>query len=506
MLNFDNLWVRSLPGEAEVKAGSRQVYGQCYSRVLPTPVRAPQLLAWSAEAAEILETKPHDEWAEILGGNRLLDGMQPYAACYGGHQFGHWAGQLGDGRALTLGEVVNSRQQRWEVQLKGAGPTPYSRRADGRAVLRSSIREFLCSEAMFHLGIPTTRALALVATGDSVLRDMFYDGDPDHEPGAVVTRLSPTFVRFGSFEIFASRGETQVLQQLADYVINHYFAHLGPPGLDCYYAFFDEVCQRTARLLADWMRVGFVHGVMNTDNMSILGSTIDYGPYGWLDPYELQFTPNTTDRSLRYCYQQQPRVAQWNLARLGEALLPLVKDEKPLEESLDRYLRTFEESYRTHMWAKLGLPVSQDPLLGDLLHLLTQVETDMTVFFRNLAQVQEIGEEIPAALRPAYYQTDLPQPYQQEMCDWLGRYLSMVGQDPGRPQRMNRVNPSLIPRNYLVQQVIDRAERGEVGAVEKMLEELRHPYKDREPADPWFQKRPEWARRAPGCSALSCSS
>jgi uncharacterized protein YdiU (UPF0061 family) len=489
-----------------VKPGSRQVYGQCYSRVLPTPVPAPRLLAWSQEAADLLEFQRNDELAAVLGGNQLLEGMQPYAACYGGHQFGHWAGQLGDGRALTLGEVVNTRNQRWEIQLKGAGPTPYSRRADGRAVLRSSIREFLCSEAMAHLGVPTTRALALVATGEPVIRDMFYDGNPEPEPGAVVTRVAPTFVRFGSFEIFASRGETQVLQQLVDYVLVHYFSHLGPPGRDSYYALFEEVCQRTARLMADWMRLGFVHGVMNTDNMSILGQTIDYGPYGWLDPYELHFTPNTTDRNLRYCYQQQPRVAQWNLARLGEALLPLVHDEKPLEASLDHYSQTFESCYLQHMWAKIGLPVSQEPLLADLLALLSQTETDMTLFFRNLARVDQLAEGLPSPLLAAYYRLDLPADYVAAMRDWLQRYLQRVGDDPDRRQRMNQVNPSLIPRNYLVQQVIDRAERGETGAIEEMLEELRHPYQERADDDPWVQKRPEWARRAPGCSALSCSS
>ncbi|MCW5872891.1 MAG: YdiU family protein, partial [Candidatus Eremiobacteraeota bacterium] len=317
---FDDLWVRSLPGEQEVRPGSRQVHGQCYSRVTPTPVHRPRLLAWSSEAAELLDWEQTPEMAEVLGGNRVLPGMKPYAACYGGHQFGHWAGQLGDGRALTLGEVLNRRGERWEVQLKGAGPTPYSRRADGRAVLRSSVREFLCSEAMFHLGIPTTRALALVGTGEGVMRDMFYDGHPAEEPGAVVTRLAPTFVRFGNFEIFASRGETEVLRQLTEFVMAHHY----PECKSDIYAFYDEVCRRTARLMAHWMRVGFVHGVMNTDNLSILGWTIDYGPYGWLDPYQLDFTPNTTDRNLRYCYGQQPRIGQWNLARLAEALLPLV--------------------------------------------------------------------------------------------------------------------------------------------------------------------------------------
>ncbi|MBS2037399.1 YdiU family protein [bacterium] len=497
-LIFDDLWVRTLPGEQDIRPGSRQVYGQCYSRVLPTAVRKPGLIAWSAEAAQLLDWTQSPEMAEILGGNRVLESMKPYAACYGGHQFGHWAGQLGDGRAMTLGEVVNGRGERWEVQLKGAGPTPYSRRADGRAVLRSSVREFLCSEAMFHLGIPTTRALALVGTGEGVMRDMFYDGHPELEPGAVVTRLAPTFVRFGNFEIFASRNEVDVLRQLTEFVIEqHYPQHRGD-----IYAFYDEVCRRTAELMADWMRVGFVHGVMNTDNLSILGWTIDYGPYGWLDPYQLDFTPNTTDRNLRYSYANQPRIGQWNLARLAEALLPLVGDEKPLQASLDHYLVHFEKRHRENMWAKIGLPPSNDPLLADLLNLLEDFETDMTIFFRNLARVRELeAEGLPRELSRAFYGTPSPE-YIEKMRIWLLRYLGQARD----LELMNRVNPSLIPRNYLVQQVIDRCAAGDAGAVNEFLQQLRQPYRERAEDDPLFQPRPDWARNRPGCSALSCSS
>ncbi len=280
----------------------RQVHGACYSRVDPTPVRAPKLLAWSREVADLLgldETDLRDpRFAEVFGGNALLPGMVPYAACYGGHQFGNWAGQLGDGRAITLGETVNPQGQRWELQLKGAGPTPYSRRADGRAVLRSSIREFICSEAMHHLGVPTTRALSLVATGEPVIRDMFYDGNARPEPGAIVRRVAPSFIRFGNFEIFASRGEEPLLQQLIDFTIDRDFPELAeaePDSVQRRLKWFEEVCRRSAVLIAHWMRVGFVHGVMNTDNMSILGLTIDYGPYGWIDNFDPDWTPNTTD-------------------------------------------------------------------------------------------------------------------------------------------------------------------------------------------------------------------
>src|SRR3954466_9044680 len=263
-LACDNTFVRHLPADPVADNVPRQVHGASYTPVAPTPVAAPRLLAWSDDLAERLVLgRPDAAMVEVLAGNRVLPGMQPYAARYGGHQFGHWAGQLGDGRAITLGELT-PHGERWELQLKGAGPTPYSRTADGRAVLRSSVREFLCSEAMYFLGVPTTRALSLVATGDIVVRDMFYNGDPQPEQGAVVCRVAPSFVRFGNFEIHASRGENESLQSLADYIISQHFSHLGSPSPAVYAQWFEEICRRTAVMIAHWMRVGFVHGVMNT--------------------------------------------------------------------------------------------------------------------------------------------------------------------------------------------------------------------------------------------------
>ena len=281
-LAFTNRFTRGLPADTEERNTRRQVRGACFSRVKPTPVARPELVAHAREVAELLdlEVTPENEndFAEVFGGNRLLPNMDPFAMCYGGHQFGNWAGQLGDGRAINLGEVVNSRGQHLTLQLKGAGPTPYSRTADGMAVLRSSIREFICSEAMHHLGVPTTRALSLVVTGERVMRDMFYDGNPAYEPGAVVCRVAPSFTRFGNFQIFAARQEMDQLRQLTDFTLRNDFPHLGEPSRETYAAMFDEVCRTTAAMVAHWMRVGFVHGVMNTDNMSILGLTIDYGP------------------------------------------------------------------------------------------------------------------------------------------------------------------------------------------------------------------------------------
>jgi uncharacterized protein YdiU (UPF0061 family) len=362
---FTNSFVDELPGEIAPSKRPRQVPGCCYSQVDPTPVRDPHLLAWSDDLAAFLgiaQPAERGPAVDVLAGNLVTASMKPFAARYGGHQFGAWAGQLGDGRAICLGEVTAADGSRWEIQLKGAGPTPYSRRADGRAVLRSSLREFLCSEAMHYLGVPTTRALSLVGTGETVIRDMFYDGDPRPEKGAVVARVAPTFVRFGNFELMAAHGERENLRLLADYVIRHYYPELGEPSDAVYGRWFQEICRRTAVMIAHWMSVGFVHGVMNTDNMSVLGITIDYGPYGWLEPYDPDWTPNTTDfGQRRYAFGQQPRVALWNLLMLAQALSPLVPDTDVLEAGLEHYRATFGDTQHAMMLRKLGLtPLPQE--------------------------------------------------------------------------------------------------------------------------------------------------
>src|ERR1700737_2508036 len=358
-LEFDDSFARTLPGDPETRNFVRQVSGASYSPVSPTPVPAPRLLAWSDKCAALLgvsrPTTDTGPTVAILAGNGLAPSMHPYAARYGGHQFGTWAGQLGDGRAITLGELTPRPGERWELQLKGAGPTPYSRTADGRAVLRSSIREFLCSEAMHFLGVPTTRALSLVRTGDVVIRDMFYDGNPEPELGAVVCRVAPSFVGFGNFEIHASRGENDSLQRLADYIITQHFKELGPPSPRVYERWFEEICRRTGVMIAHWMRVGFVHGVMNTDNMSILGLTIDYGPYGWIENYDPNWTPNTTDaQGRRYRFGAQPQIALWDLPPFANARLPLIEEIVPLEEALSAYTETFEACWQQMMAQKLG--------------------------------------------------------------------------------------------------------------------------------------------------------
>jgi len=518
-LCFDNRFAAELPGDPEAENFRRQV-AACYSRVLPTPAKAPRLVAWSPEAAALLdlprEVAETGLFADVFAGNEMLDGMDPIATCYGGHQFGNWAGQLGDGRAINLGEVVNRQGQRWTLQLKGAGPTPYSRTADGLAVLRSSLREFLCSEAMFHLGVPTTRALSLVLTGEEVVRDILYDGHPAPEPGAVVCRVAPSFTRFGHFEILAARRDVELLRQLVDFTIATDFPELAEVSdpkrrtLD----WFAQVTDRTAAMVVDWMRVGFVHGVMNTDNMSVLGLTIDYGPYGWLEDYDPTWTPNTTDAATRrYRFGAQPAVAQWNLMKLATAIHPLIGDVEPLNEILNGFAGRYTQGSEAMMAAKLGFPAYEaddDDLCTELFGLLGAVETDMTLFFRDLASVKLDGVAIEP-LMDAYYEPAAITPAVRERTEaWLAAYAERcrgTGEpDELRIARMNAVNPRFVPRNYLAQLAIDEAQAGNFSALNELMEVLRHPYDEQPGKERFAAKRPEWARKRAGCSMLSCSS
>jgi len=478
-----------------------------------------------AEVTQLLgldEEECHTQYfAEICSGNELRPGITPYASCYGGHQFGHWAGQLGDGRAINICEIINPLGQRWMLQLKGAGRTPYSRRGDGLAVLRSSLREFLCSEAMFHLGIPTTRALSLVSTGESVERDILYDGHATFEPGAVLCRVAPNFTRFGNFQLFASRNKIPLLQQLLDDTISHDFPHLGKPESATYLAWFEELCRSTAELMVHWMRVGFVHGVMNTDNMSVLGLTIDYGPYGWLEGFDPEWTPNITDAEMkRYRFGNQPQIASWNLARLADALVPLIGSVKPLQQAMGIYSSHFEENWLQMMGNKLGFSDIQpgdEVLIRQLLLILTLVETDMTIFYRKLADIQcsdpeELSDDqLISPLLDAYYDLgSLDQNYRSKMGEWLRAYMHRVAQqsltDKQRREKMNAVNPKYVLRNYLSQQAIDKAEAGDNSMIYELLELLRHPYDEQPDKEAFAAKRPEWARDRAGCSMLSCSS
>ncbi|AVP96318.1 YdiU family protein [Ahniella affigens] len=500
---------------------TREVLGAIASNVLPTPVSAPHLLAWSKPVANTLGFSDalvqSDVFLQPFSGNQLWPGMMPLASNYGGHQFGHWAGQLGDGRAISLGVITAGDGSRQELQLKGAGPTPYSRGSDGRAVLRSSLREYLCSEAMHHLGVPTTRALSLIRTGDAVVRDMLYDGHPAPEPGAIVCRVAPSFIRFGHFELPARRGDTALLEALLRLTLRQHFPQWqDQPWESCLPIWFAEVAERTAVLIAHWMRVGFVHGVMNTDNLSILGLTIDYGPYGWLEEVDPAWTPNTTDAfGKRYCYGRQPEIAHWNLYCLAQALAPLLDDPEALQFGLKRYAEVFTETHRKFTLGKLGLPMQADldAWLAELFRLLAADRVDFTRFFRSLMTLNPAR----AATEPAYwrehldahrYQPDQSTIQHEAWQAWLQQYL--VLQDSVDPlaarASIQQHNPKFVFRNYLAQQAIDAATAGDMEPLGRLQHVLQNPYAEQPDAEDLTALRPDWASRKPGCSMLSCSS
>ncbi|MES2772080.1 MAG: YdiU family protein [Pseudomonadota bacterium] len=525
-LPFDNQFIEQFPGAPEL--------GACWSPVAPTPVQAPQLVAYSAEVAALLDLDvahlQHAQTVAVLAGNRIAPGSTPYATAYAGHQFGQWAGQLGDGRVIVLGETVNRAGQRFEIQLKGAGPTPYSRRGDGRAVLRSSVREFLCSEAMHHLGIPTTRALSLVSTGDGVLRDLLYDGNPRIEPGAIVCRVAPSFLRFGHFQFPCLRADAALLRQLLDFTMRVYFPDLwarqDPKERDAQW--FCQVCERTAYLMAQWMRVGFVHGVMNTDNLSILGLSIDYGPYGWLEDVQAAWTPNTTDASgRRYCFARQPEMARWNLERLAEALALLEPETAFWLDGLAHYDAVYQREIERVFAGKLGFQrwcSDDDRLLDDLFLLLEEAEVDFTEFFCLLSALsvdalldaaQLDCHQLATFFKNAFYREALYTRFLTPLAHWLMRYVQRITADVAqygiaatqtqRQALMRQHNPRFILRNYLVHAAIEQAEQGDFSQVHALLSAARHPYDDQHP-EALLAKRPEWARHQPGASMLSCSS
>ncbi|MCU1496623.1 MAG: hypothetical protein JWM47_576 [Acidimicrobiales bacterium] len=527
-LPFDNRFTRELPADPEVSLRRRQVHGAAFSRQDPTPTAAPTTLAWSPEVAELLGLDPalcaSDDFAAVFGGSRVPLGADPFAACYGGHQFGSWAGQLGDGRAIALGEITTPASGHQTLQLKGAGPTPYSRTADGRAVLRSSVREFLCSEAMHHLGVPTTRALSLVATGDAVVRDVLYDGNARPEPGAVVCRVAPSFTRFGTFQLPASRDDIDLLRTLVEFTIRTDFPHLWDDGAtplaQLIPRWFAEVARLTAELVVHWMRVGFVHGVLNTDNLSILGLTIDYGPYGWLENFDPDWTPNTTDAGYRrYRYGTQPQVVHWNLLQLANTLAVLVDDLEPLQQALDGYGQAYQAGFEAMTAERLGWGTWRpgDAELVEALHQALQgTETDQVIFFRELARVPVAADasddELLAPLTEAYYvPAELTGAVRATVVDWLRRWGARVTEagvadEAERRRRMDALNPRYVLRNYLAQEAIDAAEAGDTGLLHELLDVLRRPYDDQPGRERFAARRPEWARHRVGCSMLSCSS
>jgi uncharacterized protein YdiU (UPF0061 family) len=474
-----------------------------YTRLAPQPLADPQLVAISEEVADLLglpaSLLDSPEFAGIFAGNRLLPGSEPLAAVYSGHQFGVWAGQLGDGRAHLLGGLRNEHGH-WEIQLKGAGRTPYSRGADGRAVLRSSIREFLCSEAMAGLGIPTTRALCIVGAEQAVRRE-------EIETAAVVTRVAPGFVRFGSFEHWAARGRHEELRQLADYVIDTFRPECRDDA-NPYAALLADVARRTGELMAHWMAVGFMHGVMNTDNMSILGLTLDYGPFGFMEAFDPGHICNHSDHQGRYSYRNQPSVAQWNLYRLGDALLPLIGRPVLAQAAVDEhYGMAFEAKFEELMRAKLGFreaAVDDEAFIGETFGFLQQHRPDFTLFFRALSKLPAEVERQTAA------QADAPLRdlfIDRSACDtWLAGWRERLAQTPWpdaeRQAAMLAANPKYILRNWLAEVAIRKAKNGDFSEVRRVLNCLRQPFAEQPEFEAYAALPPDWANGL----AVSCSS
>ena len=475
-----------------------QLGDRFFTRLAADGLPAPRWVATSAACAAELGL-PSDWWQrpgalEVFSGNALWPGMQPLASVYSGHQFGVWAGQLGDGRALLLGELDTPAGPR-ELQLKGSGKTPYSRMGDGRAVLRSTIREFLCSEAMAALGIPTTRALCMVASPLPVRRESI-------ESAALVTRVAPSFLRFGHFEHFAhTETDDAALRQLADFVIDHHRPALHDTAAP-YAALLEDVARRTATLLADWQAVGFAHGVMNTDNMSILGLTIDYGPFGFLDAFDPGHICNHSDHQGRYAFARQPNVAWWNLHALATALLPLVGDSDAAMAALQPYRDEFPRAFVARLRAKLGLQSAEDDdaaLIDDLLRRLAADRVDYTIFFRRLAGFRSAPGVATPAVRDLFLD--------REAFDaWAARYAERLrreaSDDAERAGRMNRVNPKFVLRNHLAEQAIRAANEGDFTETQRLLKVLQRPFDEQPEHAAYADFPPDWAQHL----EVSCSS
>ncbi len=484
-----------------------------YSRVTPTPYKTDaRMLHFNPAAAELIglqaENSNSPDLVKMLSGQSLPQGSDPLAMLYAGHQFGHFVPQLGDGRAIMLGEVSHEQTGKWELQLKGSGLTPYSRDGDGRAVLRSTIREYLCSEAIHSLGIRTTRALAMTGSDDEVYRERI-------ETGAILTRMAPSHIRFGSFEVFFYRNQFEQIRTLADYVIEHHFTELKQPELqqqaNPYLALFETVMRRTARLIAQWQSVGFAHGVMNSDNMSILGLTIDYGPFGFVEAYQPGYICNHSDHSGRYAFDQQPEIGLFNLSCLAQALLPVLmesEDDSPdkavemAKDIMTQYQPLYIKEYAGLMRAKLGLveamPEDQT-LLQELLDLMQQNQVDYTILFRKLGDFRS-DETQNHELRDLFLD-------REGFDQWSSRYAARLAKensnDSERKVRMNKINPKFILRNYLAEIAIRKAEdEKDYSEIDVLFKILQQPFDEWPEFESYAGHPPEWASDI----AVSCSS
>lgn len=517
-MNIDILdsFIHQLPMDENFDNNIRQVFKACGSYVNPTPSPSPKVIHINHPFAYQLGLSDEDlhsrDFLNVFSGNCILQGSKPFSMCYGGHQFGSWAGQLGDGRAINIFETMYN-DKRWMLQLKGAGKTPFSRTADGKAVLRSSVREYLCSEAMHYLNIPTTRALSLLSTGENVLRDILYDGNPAFEPGAIVCRVAPTFIRFGNFQIHAARNEWDIVKQLTDYTINFFYpACQKLQGSDRYIQFFSQVMNGTLEMIIHWERVGFVHGVMNTDNMSILGLTIDYGPYGWVEEFDPNWTPNTTDSGeRRYRFGNQANIAYWNLYQLANALFKIIEDKDALQNLISQFPEIYNNKSNAMWVQKLGLrhfDAKVDTLKNELFNLMYLSKVDFTIFFRKLSFETSL-EDFWQLIQDSSYITDLS-PLKERWANWYKVYYEIIiSQEISNIERnsiMVKTNPKYIIRNYMAQMAIDEVTKGNYSTINELFDLLKDPYSENTKMEKWFVKRPKWADEKPGCSMLSCSS
>ena len=503
-------FIETFPGDFSKNPIQRNTPKVMFSTIDPVGFEDPELIIFNEKLSEEIGLGKLDGDTNFLVGNNLPENIKTYATAYAGHQFGNWAGQLGDGRAIIAGEIENDKGQKTEIQWKGAGATPYSRHADGRAVLRSSVREYLMSETMHHLGIPTTRALSLSFTGENVVRDMMYSGNPQEEKGAVVVRTAESFLRFGHFELMSAQKEIDTLQKLADFTITNYFPEIFSIGEQKYKDFFQSVCTKTADLMVEWFRVGFVHGVMNTDNMSILGLTIDYGPFSMMDEYDLNFTPNTTDLpGRRYAFGKQGQISQWNLWQLANALFPLIKDEKFLEETLNQYGTYFWKAHDQMLCKKFGfdeLKESDEEFFINWQGLMQELHLDYTLFFNLLEKIDNIPD-IKTEFNKISY-TFFDESKSNKLENFLQVYKTRLEKNIiSREESLDlkrKTNPKFLLRNYLHFECIEEINEGKTEMLDKLIKALENPYKEIFPE--FSVKRPSNYNDISGCSMLSCSS
>ena len=514
-MNLDRIsqpFVSEFPGDISMNTFQRQTPGVLYALINPAGFENAELILFNEKLSEEigLGKIENEKDLDFLNSNYIPSHIKTYATAYAGHQFGNWAGQLGDGRAIFAGEIENEAGKKTEIQWKGAGATPYSRHADGRAVLRSTVREYLISEALHFLNIPTTRSLSISFTGENVIRDIMYSGNPKPEKGAVMIRTAESFLRFGHFELVSAQKDYDLLKKLADFAIKNYFPEITSEGKQKYIDWFSTVSKKTADLMVEWFRVGFTHGVMNTDNMSVLGLSIDFGPFSMLDEYDLNFTSNTTDLpGRRYAFGQQGKIAQWNIWQLANAIFPLIEDSEALEKILNEFSNYLWQQHDEMLCRKFGfdeLKESDEKFFTEWQTLMQELKIDYTLFFNKLENFGN-GLNSEALFGDIFYKNISEKDY-EKLNNFLDSYEKRLGENKisriESKDLMKKANPKFILRNYLLFECIEELNEGRRDLFDKLLNALQNPYEEIYPE--FSVKRPSKYDETPGCSMLSCSS